>query len=290
MKKGIQILCIIVFFYACKQNPEHPQTRTPEKLGNSKALTLINPNGENIVTRFISPKGYERTNVEVDSFGEYLRQLPLKPHGTVVLYYNGSKKLNSGIYDAVVDLDIGSKDLHQCADAIIRLRADYLWGLKLYDEIHFNFTNGFRVDYSEWIKGNRIVVKGNKTSWQHRTSPSNTYQDYWNYLELIFTYAGTRSLSKELNHIKLKELKIGDIFIKGGSPGHAIIIVDLAVNPKTKEKIFLLAQSYMPAQEIQILKNPNDKSISPWYSNSFNEILKTPEWVFSIQDLKRFAK
>ncbi|MBN2610182.1 MAG: hypothetical protein JXB00_01355, partial [Bacteroidales bacterium] len=53
-------------------------------------------------------------------------------------------------------------------------------------------------------------------------------------------------------------------------------------------KVFLLAQSYMPAQDIQILKNPNDKSISPWYSLDFEGDLITPEWTFKKTDLKRF--
>ena len=59
-------------------------------------------------------------------------------------------------------------------------------------------------------------------------------------------------------------MKIGDVFIKGGSPGHAVTIVDIAINPKTNKKVFLLAQSYMPAQEIKILKNPNNSELSPW--------------------------
>ncbi|MEZ4798767.1 MAG: DUF4846 domain-containing protein [Flavobacteriales bacterium] len=58
--------------------------------------------------------------------------------------------MNYDVYDAVVDLEIGTKDLHQCADAVMRLRAEYLWVTQQYDKIHFNFTNGFRVDYTEW--------------------------------------------------------------------------------------------------------------------------------------------
>ena len=61
-------------------------------------------------------------------------------------------------------------------------------------------------------------------------------------------------------------MRIGDVFIIGGSPGHAVIVVDMAVNPETHEKVFLLAQSYMPAQQIQLLKNNNDPDLSPWYS------------------------
>mgnify|MGYP000471731144 CR=1 FL=1 len=88
----------------------------------------------------------------------------------------------------------------------------------------------------------------------------------------------------------MKEIEIGDVFIKGGFPGHAVIVVDMAINKTNQEKVFLLAQSYMPAQELQILKNPNNQEISPWYRVSeISGELRTPEWTFKKTDLKRFA-
>jgi len=54
------------------------------------------------------------------------------------------------------------------------------------------------------------------------------------------------------------------------------------------EKIFMLAQSYMPAQDIHILKNPNDTEISPWYKATNLEELATPEWAFNKGNIKRF--
>lgn len=70
-------------------------------------------------------------------------------------------------------------------------------------------------------------------------------------------------------------------------PGHAVIIVDMAVND-AGEKIFILAQSYMPAQQTQILINPNDENISPWYSSEIIDKLITPEWIFNSNELRRF--
>ena len=63
----------------------------------------------------------------------------------------------------------------------------------------------------------------------------------------------------------------------------------MAYDKENGEKVFILAQSYMPAQQTQILVNPFDKEISPWYRlNSSGEKLITPEWQFKITDLKRF--
>ncbi|WP_035643851.1 DUF4846 domain-containing protein [Flavobacterium sp. ASV13] len=244
--------------------------------------------GNTIQQRFQLPQGFVREEESKTSFDFFLRNLPLKPLGSNVLYFDGTIKPNRNVYEAVVDLPIGKQDLHQCADAVMRLRADYFYSQKEYDKIHFNFTNGFRADFSKWAAGFRIAVKGNKTSWVKTAKPSDSYESYWKYLETVFMYAGTASLEKELKPINASDIKIGDVFIKGGFPGHAVIIVDIAVNPKNNQKIMLLAQSYMPAQEIQILKNPNNSSLSPWYAVDFGASLKTPEWTFSSSQLKRF--
>jgi hypothetical protein len=138
------------------------------------------------------------------------------------------------------------------------------------------------------MKGKRISVNGNQVKWVQKTHASNTYQDFRNYLTIIFSYAGTLSLEKELKPVAIKDLQIGDVFIQGGSPGHAVIVVDLVVNHQTNEKLFLLAQSYMPAQDIHILKNFQNSTNSPWYSIPANSVLSTPEWTFETTDLKRF--
>ncbi len=240
-----------------------------------------------LIQRFAPPLGFARKLAESNSFAHFLRHLPLKPNGSKVRYFDGKEKENQGVYDAVVDLPIGRKDLHQCADAVIRLRAEYLWNTRQFGEISFHFTNGFQVDYEHWRKGGRIKVAQNVVSWQETASPSDSYETFWAYLEMIFSYAGTLSLSKELRSKAIANLQIGDVFIRGGSPGHAVIVVDVAENT-AGQKVFLLAQSYMPAQEIQILKNPNDPALSPWYSIDFGEKLETPEWVFDKNELKGF--
>ncbi len=240
-----------------------------------------------LIQRFAPPPGFVRTAVDTTSFAHYLRHLPLKPSGSKVKYFDGGEKENQGVYDAVVDLPIGRKDLHQCADAVIRLRAEYLWKMRQFDKISFRFTNGFPVDYAHWRKGGRIKVVKNETSWEETAKPSDSYETFWAYLEMVFNYAGTLSLSKELHPKSIAELQIGDVFIRGGSPGHAVIVVDVAESA-TGQKVFLLAQSYMPAQEIQILKNPNNADLSPWYSTDFESVLQTPEWSFDRTDLKGF--
>lgn len=101
-------------------------------------------------------------------------------------------------------------------------------------------------------------------------------------------YAGTHSLSRELKAVNNpKEMQIGDVFIQGGFPGHAVVVVDMA-RDQAGNTVFLLAQSYMPAQNIHILRNPNAPEDTPWYDVEFGETLRTPEWTFLHTDLKRY--
>lgn len=246
--------------------------------------------GQSISSRITPPAGYVREACDPHSFAAYLRSLPLLPAGSKVLLYNGQVKGNQAAAYAVVDMEIGKRDLQQCADAVMRLRAEYLWAQQRYEEISFNFTNGFPARYTKWAEGNRIKVTGNKVQWYAATTPDYSYETFRKYLDMVFMYAGTASLSKELVAVSYTSLAPGDVFIQGGSPGHAVIVVDVALNPDTRKKVYLLAQSYMPAQQIHLLVNPENRSLSPWYELTADATgkLHTPEWVFNKSDLKRF--
>ena len=250
--------------------------------------TLIRSEGTSVLVRIVPPWGYTRIGVKEGSFGEYLRNLPLRSHGSRVHYFDGGEKRNRKVYCAVVDLDIGNRDLQQCADAVIRLRAEYLYHRKAYDKIHFNFTNGFRADYTKWAEGYRISVKGNRVSWYKAKEEDYSYPTFRAYLNVVFASAGTLSLAKELVSVSIDAMQIGDVFIQGGSPGHAVIVIDMAIDKTTGNKLYLLAQSYMPAQDIHVLNNLQNGNISPWYDLKLIGRVMTPEWTFVTGDLKRF--
>lgn len=232
------------------------------------------------------PDGFTRVNTS--GFGSYLRGLPLKPEGSTVHLYDGTEKYWQGGAYAVIDMEIGDTDLQQCADAVMRLRAEYLWGQKKYSSIHFNFTNGFNAEYSKWAEGYRINVNGNHTSWYQAAESDYSYRTFRKYLNRVFSFAGTASLSRELVSVSIANARIGDVFIFGGHPGHAMIIVDMAEDGKG-HKAILVAQSYMPAQDIHVVTNLRDESNSPWYIFDDNvESFRFPEWRFDASQLKRF--
>lgn len=217
-----------------------------------------------------------------NSFADWLQNVPLKAGHPEVMLYNGSPKRNQSAHYAVLDIDAGNKDLQQCADAVMRMRAEYLLSIGKIDDIHFKFTNGFNCTYSKWREGYRVNVSGNNVTWIKSAQRDTSYATFRKYMDMVFNYCGSKSLSGELKPVPdLNAIKAGDVFIYGGFPGHAVIVMDVATNAKG-EKAFMLAQSYMPAQDIQILQNPAHKEYSPWYKlNEIGDKLYTPEWTFA---------
>jgi len=260
-----------------------PEGGSSEVMASPPPVSFIVPEGQTIKERFALPTGFTRVIPEENSFAEYLQNLPLKPDGAKVRYYDGREKSRE-VYLGVVDFTLGERDLQQCADAVMRLRAEYLYEKERYNEIHFNFVSGFRAEFSKWSSGNGVSVNGNSVSWYPNSNNNSSYESFQKYLDIVYAYASTLSLEKELQEKPFSELEIGDVFIQGGSPGHCVIVVDVAMNEETGEKVFMLAQSYMPAQDIQVLIG--DEENSPWFSDRIEEILYTPEWRFHTTDLK----
>lgn len=231
------------------------------------------------------PAGFKRLPQPAGSFGAWLRTMRLKSDNNVYLY-NGQLKRNQQAQYAVLDISTGAKDLQQCADAVIRLYAEYLYAGRQWGKIGFHATDGTWMDYNSWMKGDRFVLKQNRLVKIRKAAPCSGDACFSQYLETVFSWAGTLSLSKELLPVKdTRKVLPGDVFIKGGAPGHAVIVMDVAEN-SAGERIFLLAQSYMPAQNIHVLKNP--ASVTPWYPAAFTGKLLTPEWVFDAGELARF--
>ena len=277
----------LMFFLCCKEKTDQSKVASSVRL--DPIVESSQKIGSTIKTRFTPPQGYKRKLVDSTGFAFYLRDFPLLDPKEKVHLFDGSLKYDQSVHASILDIDVGNRDLQQCADAVMRLRSEYLYNQQKYSEIAFNFTNGWKFEYSKWRAGNDLVVKGNKTNWKTGGGPKESYNDFRKYLDWVFMFAGTLSLSKELKSKKISDLEIGDIFIKGGSPGHAVLVVDLAVNEVTGDKAFLLAQSYMPAQQIHILKNPVNSRISPWYLLSeIQEELYTPEWTFKEGELMSF--
>lgn len=281
MRLQAPLLLVILACGLIPRAPAHAAAAYPW-LGD-RAIT------ETLAGRLAPPTGYRRLPAEPASFASWLRGLPLKPADTPVRYHDGREKRYQAGAVAVIDLDVGIADLQQCADAVIRLRAEFLRALDREDEIAFDFTSGTRARWPEWRAGARPVVNGADVSWAPgRAAADGSYASFRRYLDAVFTYAGTISLRRELIPVAdPARIEPGDVFIQAGSPGHAVIVLDVAEN-QSGERVFLLGQSFMPAQDFHVLVNPEADG-SPWYAAQAGQPLVTPEWKFSWDDLRRFG-
>ncbi|UYZ64447.1 DUF4846 domain-containing protein [Hymenobacter weizhouensis] len=242
-----------------------------------------------LAARFPAPAGYQRTAVAPGSFGHWLRHLPLLPPGTPVRLYNGQLKSRQDVHAAVLDLDVGQQDLQQCADAVIRLRAEYLFSQDP-ARIHFQLTSGHDIAFPQWCAGTGFrVVGADDVQPASKVAEAPTHAALRRYLVQIFSYAGTRSLARELQPVPLAQVQPGDVLIQAGSPGHAVLVLDVAVQPTTGQRVALLAQSYMPAQQVHVLKAGPQPGAGAWFALDPARLqVHTPEWTFAREELGRF--
>jgi hypothetical protein len=211
------------------------------------------------------PAGFERVKTDSTSFSHYLRNINLKEQTTVYLY-NGEPKRNQTAQYALLNISVGNADLQQCADAVMRLRAEYFFEQKQFNQIIFYDNNNTAYDFAA----------------------PYTREHFDKYLNRVFGMCGSASLAKQLKPVNnFAAIEPGDVLIRGGFPGHAVIVMDVAINAAGK-KIYLLAQSYMPAQDIHVLKNPTNEDLSPWYEVNDDTVIQTPEYTFLQNELMRW--
>ena len=227
---------------------------------------------EPLAARFAPPAGATRVEVAGESFGAFLRRLPLKPAGAEVHLFDGTRKPRQDVHAAVVDLDVPPRDLQQCADAVMRLWAEY------------GYARGRSIAFHP-EPGKATVLRFDARARDRKA--------FGRWLIKVFADAGSASLQAELQPVT-GAVEPGDVLIQGGYPGHAVLVLDVAAGADGRRWL-LLGQSYMPAQEFHVLVNlAAPKGGGPWYDAAALATaagLATPEWrPFHASDVRRFAK
>jgi hypothetical protein len=200
-------------------------------------------------------------NYPQDSWSFFLQHLPAvdKP----IVDYKGNPVNNPGKRFMILTYDVGHADLQQCADALIRIRAEFLFSRKKYEEIGFHFYSGIYYSWTDYLKGRRPEMKGkNQIITQTPRISEASHKTLRAYLDIVFAYANTVSLCKELKFTN--RLETGTVIIYPGNPGHCCMIVDAALDDN-RDTVYKLVEGYMPAQSIYLLSNPFEPDLSPWY-------------------------
>ena len=255
----------------------------------STAELIIDARKSKILTRFTPPEGFFWVKETPGSFGEYLVNFPLHPPNFPIRDYRKVPVDSQNKHIALLKIDVGDKDLQQCADAWMRLYSEYLWTQKRFDEIGFEFTSGQFFAWNDYRKGIRTREVNKKVSFYDSGITDDSYSAFREYLNIIFRYAGTISLDRESVAVaENSNIRTGDFIIEPGSPGHSVIIVGMATNTVGK-RLYLLAESFMPAQDIHVLKNTANPEISPWYQLDVDAPKTvTAKYVFRPTSIKRF--
>jgi uncharacterized protein DUF4846 len=241
-----------------------------------------------VADSFAVPAGFVRAAAAPGSFAEWLRALPLKPADSGVSLHDGRPVADHGTVAAVVDIDVGRSDLQQCADAVMRLRAEYLFSRRLTGLIGFELYSGERYRFAAFAEGVTPKPSGERIAWQSGPPRDVSHASLRRWLDTVYAFASTRSLAHELRPVgDLGDAAIGDVFIHPGSPGHAVIIVDLAVDPDGRKRA-LLAQSSTPARDVYILRNTLEPGLGAWFALVEDRPFVTPGRVFAPNELKRF--
>ena len=216
------------------------------------------------------------------SWPYFLQHLPQED--APVLDYRGTAIDNQGKHFAVIPYDVGNRDLQQCADALMRLRAEYLFAQHRTAEISFHFVSGDAYSFNAYCDGKTPVAKGAGVVFISSPTKAKDRASLRKYLDIVYTYASTISLSNEM---KVAEaFAIGTVVIKAGSPGHCFIITDEAATT-SGEKLYKLVEGYTPAQSIYVLRNVEEPSLGYWHKLKKGRIV-TASYEFTNYKLKKF--
>ncbi|SPW29717.1 Uncharacterised protein [Elizabethkingia miricola] len=277
--KTVFLLGAFAILSSCQKN-ENLSAKVPAKNNSEIQKHYVDEKSNILKGRLLVPKGFAREITNENTWEHFIQNQALEKFGSPILKHDGTKILDQKHHVGTLTYDVGEKDLQQCADALIRLRAEYLFGQKRYNEIGFNFTSGDHFTWKSYAEGERPLINGNNVKFIKR-APENalgSYSDFRQYLDIIYNYAGTISLSKELKDSKGNmELNIGDLIITPGSPGHTVMIADKISDGKNKK--YALIEGFTPAQTIHILSvNGN-----PWFSIKPGLLLKHQDILSKMQ-------
>jgi hypothetical protein len=195
---------------------------------------------------------------------------------------------------AVVALDVGEADLQQCADSILRLHAEWLFAQGRRDA-SYRAASGAAMPFARWARGERMVPEGLGFNWVASARPDASHASYRRWLDGVFNWANTGSLARDTQPIPEAELRPGDFVVQPGSPGHAVLVLDMARSGDGRRAL-LLGQGFMPAQNFQVLRPSGapDRlapgSASAWFVVAPGASgLDTPFWSpFPWKALRRF--
>lgn len=230
---------------------------------------------QTIAEAYPPPPGAHR--VPADAFGAWLGQRLLAEPERPVRTWDGRVVAQDA---RVIELPLVPGDLQQCADTAIRLRAEFLREQGL--PVSFHATSGDPVPWARWVQGERPRAVGRGLQWSGGGRAGDDAESWSRYLAAVFTWAGTASLERH-DTVPADAPRAGDLVVQGGFPGHAVILLDVAVQPDDTTWV-LVGEGFMPAQDAHVQHGPH----RGWWRWDPEAGLALPYWPLPASALRRW--
>lgn len=258
----------------------------------NKSLLNLNDEGTVIKDRVEVPDGYIRPPFPESSFQNFLRSMPMKKAGAKVMKYDGYNKFFD-CYAAVVDMDFPMEsDVIHSEHTIQLIRSLYFYKTEKYDLMRFSYDDNRNMDFFEYGSGIRFVWQDSIYVKEEIASEDFSINAFNNYLGDLYGESTTRGLKADTREIEFGEMSVGDLLLQPGnqhSKGHTVMVMDMAIDPLTGERLVLFGQGFEPTQDFHIIDNPYEEDISPWYRvDEDAHFFSTIQWTFRKKHCRRF--
>jgi murein DD-endopeptidase MepM/ murein hydrolase activator NlpD len=202
--------------------------------------------------RVPTPPSYRRITLVKNSFGDWIRHLPVRTDRTVPLTYSSQPVQGTPFASwMVVDLPLlFRQDLEQCADWALRFWHDYQKQVGYGESRWLLRYDGTRISLGEWRR-------------THGESASDR-----DFLRWSFTHANTHSQKAGLRPVTDEaSLLPGDLLVQNntGGIGHTTVILDICEN-QHGERLYLAGFGFMPAQEFHVERAPEVHGYDGWFT------------------------
>jgi len=241
--------------------------------------------------KFPTPEGFTRVDASKGSYAAYLRGLPLRTDRAEVRLYTGREvRMPSA---GIIPLDLGKRDVHQCADSVIRLHAEWLWTSGKAMDASYHYTSGDVAKWADWRRGRPLRVKGREVVHVDARKAPNTHKAFRRYLTSVFMYASTRSLHRDATRVtEPASLAAGDFLLQSGAPGHVVMLLDVATHPDGR-RVALIGQGFLPAREFHVIEGSRSTTVDGvWFvlPQDEGDVVATPTWApFTMKQAWRFS-
>ena len=261
---------------------------------NAQSVSLLNLDqaGMTVSTRVMPPDSFVRPPFPETSVQSYFQDLAILPQNTKVMKYDGYKK-SYECYSAVLKTDTDMEQNMMHGEHMIQyLRGQYLFEKGKFDLIDFSYDDNRTMSFEQYGAGARFVWQDSLFVIDTIDGEDYSAEAFAIYMKEVFTNSSSKALTSDTKVISQENLSIGDVFVqpsKNRTPGHAVLVIDMVVNPYTGERLILLGQGYSPTQDMHIIHNPYESDISPWYRVQEDEMyFATAQWIFRKKHIRRF--